>query len=268
MANIHCMFACMLSALCIAAAERRHTVLILVGGTGDLAARYLWDGIFKVYLKGLDGSTDRLGKDLATNHTFDFLAAGRTAQDQGNIILNSVLKSSIKCPKEASYNSFCEKKATEFINKVMYLSLKEEADFSILCTEIQDLFSHTSADVKRELILYLAIAPAAYESVVEKFHNRCTYKVRALDAIIKVAVEKPFGLDKTSAETMSEKILSFFDEKEIYRVDHYLGKSMVKAILPFRYVPHNRAYFRISSRSFSEVEIWLYYLLKMCFYRF
>ncbi|GFO26850.1 hexose-6-phosphate dehydrogenase (glucose 1-dehydrogenase) [Plakobranchus ocellatus] len=245
---------CIFSAVCSIRAERQHTIFVLVGGTGDLAARYLWDGLFNLYY-----SQHGVGipeKSAAVNHTFDFLAAGRTAQDEGNIILNSVLKSSVKCPEELSQDTFCAKRVTEFINKVVYMSLKEEEDFAILCTEIQDLLSRTTPNTKQELILYLAIAPSAYETVAERFHRKCLRKVRDLGASLKVALEKPFGLDKRSAEVMSEKILSLFKEKELFRVDHYLGKPVVKSILPFRYLnPHIEK--RLNKNHVDRVEIFL-----------
>ncbi|RUS91384.1 hypothetical protein EGW08_000814, partial [Elysia chlorotica] len=185
----------LLSTAYLASAERRHTVFILVGGTGDLAAKYLWDGIFNVYHNRFEGHTGGFESEAAANHTFDFLAAGRTAQDQGNIILNSVLKSSIQCPEDSPHHTTCTKRATDFINKAIYMSLKEDADFVLLCNEIQDLFSRTSFGVKQELILYLAIAPAHYENVAEKFHKKCAQKMRELHVSLKVAIEKPFGLD-------------------------------------------------------------------------
>ncbi|GFS09327.1 hexose-6-phosphate dehydrogenase (Glucose 1-dehydrogenase) [Elysia marginata] len=246
----------MLCVTCLAAADRQHTVFILVGGTGDLAGRYLWESIFNVYYNIFDTNAGNQEKDVGVNRTFDFLAAGRTAQDQGNIILNSVLKSSIKCPEDSHQLSLCTKRAKEFINQVIYMSLKEEGDFSLLCNEIQDLFSRTSSDVKREIILYLAIAPAAYESVAETFNKKCGEKMRGSGVSLKVAVEKPFGLDKTTAEAMSDRMLSLFKEEEIYRVDHYLGKPLVKAILPFRFSnPHIEK--RLNKNHVDRVEIFL-----------
>lgn len=221
-----------------------------------MAGRYLWDGIFNVYYNSFERDPGNSENIIAVNRTFDFLAAGRTDQDQGNIILNNVLKNSIKCPKGSHHQGLCTKRATEFINKVFYMSLKEKGDFFLLCNEVQELLSHIPSDAKKELILYLAIAPVAYESVTENFHEKCGVKLKDMGVSLKVAFEKPFGLDKTTAKAISGKILSLFEEEEIYRVDHYLGKPLVKAILPFRYL-NPALEKRLNKNHVDRVEIFL-----------
>ena len=50
-----------------------------------------------------------------------------------------------------------------------------------------------------------------------------------------MVLEKPQGHDRRSAEKLSEELLGMFEEEELYRTDHYLAKSVVTNILPFRY---------------------------------
>jgi glucose-6-phosphate 1-dehydrogenase len=76
---------------------------------------------------------------------------------------------------------------------------------------------------------YLAIPPAAFGTVVEQLSRAgCTRNAR-------VIIEKPFGRDLTSAKALNQILLQTFDEKTIFRIDHYLGKQPVHSMLFFRF---------------------------------
>ena len=76
---------------------------------------------------------------------------------------------------------------------------------------------------------YLAIPPDAFATVVEHLSGTgCTQGAR-------VIVEKPFGRDLASARALNQILLKVFDEKAIFRIDHYLGKQPVHSILFFRF---------------------------------
>jgi glucose-6-phosphate 1-dehydrogenase len=76
---------------------------------------------------------------------------------------------------------------------------------------------------------YLAIPPAMFGPVVEQLGKAdCTKNAR-------VIIEKPFGRDLTSAQTLNQFLLQTFDEKAIFRIDHYLGKQPVHSMLFFRF---------------------------------
>jgi len=76
---------------------------------------------------------------------------------------------------------------------------------------------------------YLAIPPAAFGTVVEQLSRTgCTANAR-------VIIEKPFGRDLPSAKALNQILLATFDEKAIFRIDHYLGKQPVHSMLFFRF---------------------------------
>ena len=76
---------------------------------------------------------------------------------------------------------------------------------------------------------YLAIPPEAFETVVEQLAKAgCTNNAR-------VIVEKPFGRDLDSARELNQILLKTFDERSIFRIDHYLGKKPVHNMLFFRF---------------------------------
>jgi len=76
---------------------------------------------------------------------------------------------------------------------------------------------------------YLAIPPVLFETVVEQLEkSSCSKGAR-------VIVEKPFGHDLASARELNKVLLSIFDEADIFRIDHYLGKQPVNNMLVFRF---------------------------------
>ena len=79
-------------------------------------------------------------------------------------------------------------------------------------------------------VYYLAVPPAAFESIVEGVGKR-----RSTEGWTRVVVEKPFGHDLASALELNEIVHRYFDESEIYRIDHYLGKETVQNMLALRF---------------------------------
>ena len=76
---------------------------------------------------------------------------------------------------------------------------------------------------------YLAIPPSLFATVVEQLHTSgCAEGAR-------IIVEKPFGRDLNSARELNQTLHSIFDEKNIFRIDHYLGKNAVQNLLFFRF---------------------------------
>src|SRR5215475_14549467 len=93
----------------------------------------------------------------------------------------------------------------------------------------------TFAAMRRELkdahypAHYLAIPPVLFETVVEHLsQSNCARGAR-------VIVEKPFGHDLASAQDLNKVLLNVFDETDVFRIDHYLGKRPVNNLLAFRF---------------------------------
>jgi glucose-6-phosphate 1-dehydrogenase len=82
-------------------------------------------------------------------------------------------------------------------------------------------------------LFYCATPPSLYDDIVENLGS--SGLARADDAWTRIVVEKPFGRDYASARALNEQLRRFFDEAQIYRIDHYLGKETVQNILVFRF---------------------------------
>jgi glucose-6-phosphate 1-dehydrogenase len=83
------------------------------------------------------------------------------------------------------------------------------------------------------LVFYLAVAPAYYGGTADRLAAQGLH--RPPHGWARLVVEKPFGYDLESAETLDEHLRRHFNEDQIYRIDHYLGKSTVQNVLVFRF---------------------------------
>jgi glucose-6-phosphate 1-dehydrogenase len=96
----------------------------------------------------------------------------------------------------------------------------DAATYQALCRQL---------DSAQRPAYYLAIPPEAFATVVEQLsRSGCTREPR-------VIIEKPFGRDLASARALNRILLQTFDEKAIFRIDHYLGKQPVHSMLFFRF---------------------------------
>jgi glucose-6-phosphate 1-dehydrogenase len=93
-------------------------------------------------------------------------------------------------------------------------------------------------------IHYLAIPPSMFATVVEQLDKSgCSARAR-------IIVEKPFGRDLQSAKELNHILHSVFDESQIFRIDHYLGKEAVENLLFFRFA--NTYFEPIWNRNYVE----------------
>ena len=96
----------------------------------------------------------------------------------------------------------------------------EQATFDRLCKALGQ---------SRRPLCYLAIPPGMFPSVVENLSRiGCTANGR-------IVVEKPFGRDLASAQSLNQTLRQYFDESAIFRIDHYLGKEAVQNLMYFRF---------------------------------
>jgi len=88
-------------------------------------------------------------------------------------------------------------------------------------------------DGKTNALFYLAIPPSWYECVCKNLKDAGL--ADESDGFRRIVVEKPFGMDLASAKDLNAKLQRNFDESQIYRIDHYLGKEAVQNLMVFRF---------------------------------
>ena len=88
---------------------------------------------------------------------------------------------------------------------------------------------------KQNILFYLATPPSLYRTIITNLGKIDIASRNVNKGFNNIIIEKPFGIDLRSAKELNRKILEFFSEKQIYRIDHYLGKETVQNIAAFRF---------------------------------
>jgi glucose-6-phosphate 1-dehydrogenase len=191
-------------------------ILVIFGGTGDLSKRKLLPTLFYIFRQ------DELPKEFAILG----IARSKMTDDQYRDLIKRDLQESSEEPLE-------ESKWTDFSNHLFYLSADSSRDESYLSLrkKMDQLMNQIAGD-SRDIIYYLAVSPQIAPVIIKglKRHDLCRGTFNT-----KIIVEKPFGKDRQSAVELNKILTDAFEERQIYRIDHYLGKDTVQNILFFRF---------------------------------
>jgi hexose-6-phosphate dehydrogenase len=202
----------------------QHYNIILIGATGDLAQKYLWRGLFDLFAK-------TYVKDKVS---FLIYGCARKTPNEGRKILSEILLNTIKC-----FDVECREMKKNFVEAIQYHQLKTEAHYKELDSKVSEntkgLYAMLDADWTYEVgrLVYLSIPPSQYPKTIELVHKHLRPRI-ARNVWMRLVLEKPFGQDLDTAKDLSIALSQHFKEEEIFRIDHYLGKTVVKQILPFR----------------------------------
>lgn len=185
------------------------TTMLIFGGTGDLTHRKLIPALYQLEINGF------LPED------FSVISIGRrdkTTEDYRREILESTKKFSSRNFDEASYEAFSK--------KVSYFQLKfeEGADYERLRKALEE---SVIEDIKpSSYLFYLAVSPDYFSEIVHQLDSSGIRQLKS--AWQRLVIEKPFGQDLASAESLNTSISEVFEEKDIYRIDHYVAKEMIQ----------------------------------------
>lgn len=192
-----------------AQALQGHVSIILLGATGDLAKKYLWQGLFQLFLD-----------EAEQGHSFRFHGAALTPPQQGQELMAKALES-LSCPEHMAPGR-CSELQAQFLQLSQYHQLKTAEDYQALCADIE---AQVRQDGLREAgrLFYFSVPPFAYADIARHINSSCR---PGPGTWLRVVLEKPFGHDHSSAQQLATQLGSFFQEEEMYRVDHYLGKQV------------------------------------------
>lgn len=194
-------------------------LLVIFGASGDLTARKLLPSLFELHVR-----------ELLPEH-FCILGAART--DYTDEEYRAEEKKQIL---EASKNKdLDEAQLDSFLRRVFYLAFDStnSAEYGKLKERIR--FLQQQEQLPDKVIYYLATPPLMYELVPTCLQENRMNVPEKEDGWRRVIVEKPFGTSLESAQRLNQHLCKIFDEKEIYRIDHYLGKETVQNILVLRF---------------------------------
>lgn len=203
--------------------------IIIFGASGDLASLKLFPAIFELYLQ----------KQLADQ--FQIIGYARSAMEQS--AFKEVFRKSLM-EKFASFSQEIE----NLLEKVFYFQGKydNKEDYQKLDKFCQEL----SNGQKSEQLAYFSVPPLVFGNLIENLAGTLQKSAEKL----KIIIEKPFGLDEKSAEILFGKIAEFFDEENVFLLDHYLGKRPIQSILKLR-MENNVINLMIRPQEIESIEI-------------
>ncbi len=192
------------------------SVIVIFGGSGDLTWRKLIPALYNLYLdKWIQKKFLIIGVGKIPMSDTQFRKRLHEGVDQFS------RKGKTKKPEWDAFAKNIQYKCADFTSAVIYNSLKKE---------IEAFEKKMPEPVNR--LFYMAVPPQFIEIIAAKIGKAGLAKNKDINRLI---IEKPFGHDLESAKKLNKKLASIFDECQIYRIDHYLGKETVQNIMAFRF---------------------------------
>jgi glucose-6-phosphate 1-dehydrogenase len=196
------------------------TTIVIFGASGDLAQRKLIPALYNLRHKG------HLPENLAI---VGFARSSFSDQEFRKYLLEGV--------KQYSSSTFDAPLWDTFSRSISYIrgDISKDDDFFRLQAYLQEIEGGVA-----DRLYYLAIAPNLYESAINNL-GRAGMAVEANggsdfgSGCRHIIIEKPFGRDIYSARELNRMVHSVFPERQIYRIDHYLGKETAQNVLFFRF---------------------------------
>ena len=181
--------------------------LVIFGGTGDLARRKILPSLFRRFVAGqIPVSARIIGAARADLDDAGFRALAEAA------ILEYV-GSSKRADGEMG----------RFLDQLHYVSIDAKGDGG---------WAKLAEVVRKDVVqaFYFSVAPELFGDLAERLHRHGIATAQS-----RIVVEKPFGRDLETARALNATLASHFDERQIYRIDHYLGKETVQNLMAVRF---------------------------------
>ncbi len=207
------------------------TTLVIFGGTGDLAHRKLLPALYNLAHEG------------ALPERFELVGVAR--RDQRNEDFQEMARTSIE--------RFSRRKPDPHVldgllNNMRYVSgaFDEDRVYAELIRTLAEFDRDAGQPLDR--VFYLSTAPQFFPVITGKLGDAGLD--RAEHAQTRIVIEKPFGYDLTSARALNVEVLSVFDESQVFRIDHYLGKETVQNLMALRFA--NALFEPVWNRNFID----------------
>ena len=185
-------------------------LFLLFGASGDLAKKKLLPALY----------------DLAQHDDarFGVIGIGRSDWDDDAFRMHAI--------EALTASGIPKSKATAWAEATLFFAEVEAYD------QLDPVFERAAAweeerGTPGHRIVYLATPPSTFDGVITAVGKR--EKKEKREGWTRLVIEKPFGHDLDSAEALNELIHRYFDETQVFRIDHYLGKETVQNLLVFRF---------------------------------
>ena len=213
--------------------QEQKVLITFFGATGDLASRKLYPALFRLFQKG-----------FIRNHFAVIGTARREWTDEHfrEVVVKSVQSLTEDVNQAEEFASHFYYQAHNVTDTHHYVVLKE------LSEKLDQQYG-----IEGNRIFYLAMAPSFFGTITQHLKDEALLTENGYNRLI---IEKPFGKDYESAQILNEQLRHSFDENQIYRIDHYLGKEMIQNITAVRFA--NRVFETMWNRNhIDNVQITL-----------
>src|SRR2546426_1898842 len=193
--------------------------VVLFGASGDLAKRKVIPAMYDLAIHNA----------LGTHYVIVGFARTPMSEDSFRTTLGEAAKSI------SEVGPIDPKRWNEFASN-LYYSPGDYANpeaFTQLAKRLAELDS--SKNIGGNRLFYLSTPPEVYPDIVEQLGRAGLARPTSPNAWVRIIIEKPFGRDLASVKALNQIVLNVFDEKQVYRIDHYLGKDTVQNLLVLRF---------------------------------
>lgn len=183
--------------------------VIIFGGNGDLAMRKLLPALYVLF------QNNHLGEDGY------IIGASRTnlaSEEYVNLVAENL-------QKHLAPGEFDEETWQNFRKKLRYTEVNAED-----LDSFKSIATSCSESAASDNVYYLSTSPSLFGVICENL-----YKSELIAESSRVVLEKPIGEDLVSSKKINDQVAAYFDESQIYRIDHYLGKETVQNLLSIRF---------------------------------
>ncbi|QQS61554.1 MAG: glucose-6-phosphate dehydrogenase [Candidatus Moraniibacteriota bacterium] len=201
---------------------KKAITFLIFGITGDLSRKKLIPSLWDLYCDG-----------ILTKGQFRIIGLSRS--EYGIIAFQEYVREVIT-------------KTRSNVNEEMLKSFSECFIYEIGVFEDPDIYKQLTKQLRfqdkifgscSEKIVYLAVSPERYETIFENIHFSGLLRTCSENGSLgRILVEKPFGKNTQTAQLLDDKLGALFEERQIFRIDHYLAKETIQNILNFRFANH------------------------------
>jgi glucose-6-phosphate 1-dehydrogenase len=192
------------------------TTLVIFGATGDLSKRKLLPAIYNLAHEG------------ALPERFHLIGVSRSDMPHGDF-----RDLAIEAIKSFSRRQPDDDVLEHLLGEVRYIpgSFDDDKVYSKLADTLDEFDQGAGQALNR--CFYLSTAPEFFPVITEALGKHKLQRHKGAD--VRIVIEKPFGTRLAEAQDLNRRVLSVFQERQVFRIDHYLGKETVQNMLAFRF---------------------------------
>lgn len=194
-------------------------VVVIFGASGDLTRRKLMSALFSLTCEGLAPE--------------DFAVVGVARSDLDDESFRDKILDGIEAHSRIKPDELCQK-WPDFANSIFYhrADYDDPAGYQALIKLLSRI--NEERNISCNYLFYLATPPTLYPIIIKQL-GQAGLAQQAEDTWRRIIIEKPFGHDLASAVELNKQVHEVFEESQVYRIDHYLGKETVQNLLVFRF---------------------------------